>query len=130
MDWVTWVQSPVEVKYFSSTLCIQPALGPTQPPVQWVLEILLMSKCSQGMLLTTHPLPVPQVKRGAIPPLPQMCQNWCTASNLYYLQYPYLLPLTDACHRQQYENLLFLAKKENRRISSFIAVCVLKICVR
>ena len=34
----------------------RPALGSTQRPVQWVPGV----KCGQGVLLTTHPLLVPQ----------------------------------------------------------------------
>jgi hypothetical protein len=30
------VRSPAEVRDFFSNLCVQTALGPTQPPVQWV----------------------------------------------------------------------------------------------
>jgi hypothetical protein len=43
---------------FSSTICTQPALRPTQPPVQWALGVLSPGvKCGQGVMLTTHPLP-------------------------------------------------------------------------
>jgi hypothetical protein len=35
-DWATGVRSPTEAEDFYSTLCAQPALGPTQPPVQWI----------------------------------------------------------------------------------------------
>jgi hypothetical protein len=34
----------------------RPALGPTQPPVQWVPGLSRGAKCSGGVLLTTHPL--------------------------------------------------------------------------
>ena len=45
----------------------RPALGPTQPPVQWVL-VFPGVKCGRGVLLTTHPLLVSRsCKSRAIP---------------------------------------------------------------
>ena len=42
----------------------RPALGPTQPPVQWVPEV----KSGRGVTLTLHPLLVPwSIKSRAIP---------------------------------------------------------------
>jgi len=38
----------------------RPAVGPTQPPVQWVPCLFPGVKCGRGMLLTTHPLIVPR----------------------------------------------------------------------
>jgi hypothetical protein len=51
------VRSPAEAKGFFSVACVsRPALGPTQPPVQWVPEVLSPGlKRSQGVTLTTHP---------------------------------------------------------------------------
>jgi len=38
----------------------RPALGPTQPPVQWVPGVLSPGvKRGRGVTLTTHPHPVP-----------------------------------------------------------------------
>jgi len=42
-------------------------VGPTQPPIQWVLEVL-----SPGVKLTAHPHLAPRLRMcGAIPPLSQ-----------------------------------------------------------
>jgi len=49
----------------------RPALGPTQPPVQWVLGLAQGVKSCRVMTLTPHPLLVPwSRKSGAIPLLP------------------------------------------------------------
>jgi hypothetical protein len=40
-----------------------PALGPTQPPVQWVLFFFPGVKSSRGVTLTPHPLLVPLVMK-------------------------------------------------------------------
>jgi hypothetical protein len=52
------------------------ALGPTQPPIQWVPGALFL-----GVKLTTHPHLLPWSKNdGAIPPLPQYAfMAWCSA---------------------------------------------------
>jgi hypothetical protein len=50
----------------------RPALGLTQPPVQWVPGVLFggVKRC-RGVMLTTHPHLVPRLRMiGAIPPLP------------------------------------------------------------
>jgi hypothetical protein len=41
----------------------RPALGPTQPPVQWVPGVLSPGiKCGRGVMLTTHPHLVPRLR--------------------------------------------------------------------
>jgi hypothetical protein len=51
------VRSPAKEKAFVS----RPALGPTQPPVQWVPEVLSPGvKGGRGVTLTTH-LPIAEV---------------------------------------------------------------------
>jgi hypothetical protein len=49
----------------SATSASRPALGPTQPPVQCVLGALSAGvKRGRGVMLTTHPLLVPRVRKG------------------------------------------------------------------
>jgi hypothetical protein len=57
MDLAIRVWSQTEVEDSSFTLCAQPALGPTQPPVQWVPRVLSPGvKCSQGVSWPLTPL--------------------------------------------------------------------------
>jgi hypothetical protein len=66
------VRSPAEAKgFFPLASVSRPALGPTQPPVQWVPEVLSPGlKCGRGVTLTTHPHLVPRsrMSRSFTPP--------------------------------------------------------------
>jgi hypothetical protein len=55
------VRSPAEAGDVSSKPVSKPALGPTQPPVQWVPRVLSPGvKRGRGVTLTTHPQLVPR----------------------------------------------------------------------
>jgi hypothetical protein len=50
----------------------RPALGPNQPPVQWVTGLSPGVKCGLGVLLTTEPLLVPRSRKSRAIPLPTL----------------------------------------------------------
>jgi hypothetical protein len=70
--------------FLPSALCTQPAKKPTKPLVPWVLGVLSHPvQCSQGMMLTIHPLLVPKKEMGyTCSPLKRL--SWCVASQLYF----------------------------------------------
>jgi hypothetical protein len=51
--------SPGKVKNFHFSTSSRPALGPTQPPVQWVLRASFPGKSYRNVKLTTHLQQVP-----------------------------------------------------------------------
>jgi hypothetical protein len=64
----------------------RPALGPTQPPIEWVLGVLSPGvKHSQGVTLTTHPHLVPRLRMSrsytSSPPCASMA---CSGTALLY----------------------------------------------
>ena len=79
----------------------RPALGPIQPPVQWVSRV----KCGRGVLLTTHPLLVPRSwKSRVIPP----GHTGLVMGSLYLYLYSFLLKAESTpepqCGRKDYVN--------------------------
>jgi hypothetical protein len=60
-DRVIEVRSPAGARIFPLISVSRPALGPTQPPVQWVPGVLSPGvKARPGVTLTTHPHLVPR----------------------------------------------------------------------
>jgi hypothetical protein len=63
----------------------RPALGPTQPPVQWVPGLSPGVKSGRGVTLTPHPLVVPLVmKEQSYTSTPLMRRTACTEPQCLY----------------------------------------------
>jgi hypothetical protein len=63
----------------------RPVLGPTQPPVQWVPEVLSPGvKRGRGVTLTTHLIYCRSREWGAIPPLPPSASVACSGTALMF----------------------------------------------
>jgi hypothetical protein len=57
------VRSPTGQRIFLLAPVSRLALGPTQPPIQWVPGVLSPGvKCGRGVTLTTHPHLVPRLR--------------------------------------------------------------------
>jgi hypothetical protein len=62
-DWTAGVRSPRQ-RFFLLTSASRPALGPTQPPMQWVPGALSPGvKRGRDVILTTHPILVPWLRK-------------------------------------------------------------------
>jgi hypothetical protein len=70
--WMALVQF-LPVQDFSLLHTVQTTLGPTQPPIQWVLGALSPGIKQRGCEANqSHPSSAEVKKGGAIPPLPHM----------------------------------------------------------
>jgi hypothetical protein len=78
------VEIESEHQIFLFTTASRTALGPTQPPIQWVRGALSLAVNGRGVKLTTHfHLVRGQRMSGAIPPLPQYAfMAWCSVKRI------------------------------------------------
>jgi hypothetical protein len=96
-------------RIFPLTSATRPAVGPTQPPVQWVPGALAPGvKRGRGVMLTTHPLLVPRLRNSR--------SYTCSHPNapLWSVTGPlYLLPFYCICvaHRRRFLFLLVVMCK-------------------
>jgi hypothetical protein len=97
MGWTTgWSRFNPQQEHINFPLASvsRQALGPTQPPVRLVPEVLTPGvKHSRGMMLTTHPHLVPRSWMSCSYTSPQ-APPWCVAGLLYfYSQYSYIFSI-------------------------------------
>jgi hypothetical protein len=92
-DWMTGLSGfgpRQRRKDFSSSLCVPiPALGPTQPLVQWILGVLSPG-LNRGRDVTLNTIPIwwrGQEWVGAIPPLPQSSSMAWRGTALNFMEY-------------------------------------------
>jgi hypothetical protein len=65
------LESRHELGFFLHTTAFRPALGPTQPPIQWVRGALSLGVKWPGRKAHFHVVPM-AIMRGAIPPFPNI----------------------------------------------------------
>jgi hypothetical protein len=66
-----WGSSPGRVKNYYFSMSSRPALGSTQPPIQWVPGALSRGESGRGVKLTTRLQLLPRSRKcGSIHPLP------------------------------------------------------------
>jgi hypothetical protein len=93
------------------------ALGPTQPPVQWMPEVLFPGvKRGRGVMLTTHPHLVPRLRMSRSSPLPPGTFMACSGTAL-----PLLLALVN-WYVQQFSLVSWFCIYEY--ICIFIYICI------
>jgi hypothetical protein len=75
--WTTEVQFPAWARFFSTAFI--PALGPTQPPIQWVLRALSPGVKRQGREADQSPTSSAEVKNGGATPPLHLTSSWRSA---------------------------------------------------
>jgi hypothetical protein len=83
----TEVRSLAGAKIFLLAAASRPALGPTQPPVQWVPGVLSPGvRRDRGVLLTTHPHLVPRSRMSkSYTSSPPQAPPWSVAGQLHFI---------------------------------------------
>jgi hypothetical protein len=81
-------------KIFLLVSASRPALGPTQPPVQWVPGVLSRGvKHGRGVMLTTHPHLVPRLSMSrSYTSSPPCASMECSGTVFFFFFYLYRLP--------------------------------------
>jgi len=64
VDWMVWNSNLGAVRDLLFARPVQTSPGPTQPPVQWVLGILIVGKVAGDLSVTTHALLAQRLKMG------------------------------------------------------------------
>jgi hypothetical protein len=78
-------KSPAGAKVSLLASASRPALGPTQPPVQWVPAVLSSGVMrGRGVTLTTHPHLVPRSRTNRATPPPPLTPPWRVAGQFYF----------------------------------------------
>jgi hypothetical protein len=68
-----WGSNPCRIKIFLSYIVTRPALGPTQPPTQWVLGSLSLGVKQQGCEADRSPPSGAKIKNGGVILLSPIC---------------------------------------------------------
>jgi hypothetical protein len=64
MNWMVWHSNLGGVRDLLFSKPAQTGPGPTQPPVQWVVGILIVGKVARVLSLITHTLLAQRLKMG------------------------------------------------------------------
>jgi hypothetical protein len=85
-----WSVQKSRLEKITDSTASRTALGPTQPPIQWVPGALTLGVKRPGVKLTIHLHLVPRSRmRGAIPPLPQyVFMAWCLVKHRDNFTFP------------------------------------------
>jgi hypothetical protein len=90
-NWAIEIQSLAEAKGFLLASVSRLALGPTKPPVQWVLGFLSLGlKYGQGVTMTTYPYLVPRsrMSRSYTSPPPSAFMACTMTDQSFHTLYP------------------------------------------